>query len=40
MQNTIIKEFLAHQETIAKREKIRLDDKPEVIENRLHINKE
>lgn len=34
------KEKQGNSQIEAKREKIRLDDKPEVIENRLHINKE
>lgn len=34
------KERQGNAQVEAKREKIRLDDKPEVIENRLHINKE
>ena len=34
------KEKQGNSQIKAKREKIRLDDKPEVIENRLHINKE
>lgn len=34
------KEKQRNSQIEAKREKIRLDDKPEVIENRLHINKE
>ena len=34
------KEKQGNSQIESKREKIRLDDKPEVIENRLHINKE
>lgn len=34
------KEKQGNSQIEAKKEKIRLDDKPEVIENRLHINKE
>lgn len=34
------KEKQGNSQIEAKREKIRMDDKPEVIENRLHINKE